>query len=170
MTRRCALIDRGNGERESRSDAERRFHPDRAPQSFHDLPADCQAETGAGDIPIGQTDKRQEDTSLILRRDAEAIVCDSDDPFRPAALGRDVNLDRLLTAVFHRVADEVLEEAYQLNFIARNDWLPIHGHHRAACADVEGQVLRGLRHGVPKIDGPERFHHARAGEGEQIFH
>ena len=98
-----------NRERKSGSCPDRGFHPDRAPQPFNDLLADRQTETATVDIPICKAYERHEYTSLVLLRNAEAVVLDSDDPVWSTLLGTHVNFDRVLTPIFHRVTNQVLE-------------------------------------------------------------
>src|SRR5665213_3368918 len=66
-----------NREKESGACPEFRLQPEFAPLVFNDLPADCQTEAGAGNIPICQALERHEHAGMVLRRDTDAIVPDS---------------------------------------------------------------------------------------------
>jgi len=73
---------------------------------------EVQAEPGAGDIPIGQTYERLEYESLVLGRDAEAVVGDSDHPVRPTLLASHVDFGRL----FKRLEGDGYQGPYMLTF------------------------------------------------------
>ena len=61
------------------------------PHPVNDLPADRQTETAAVDIAICQTWERHEYTRLVLLRDADAVILDSNDPVRSTLPGSHVN-------------------------------------------------------------------------------
>jgi hypothetical protein len=90
----------------------------------------------------------------VPRRDAEAVVLDSDDPVRSALPGGDANFERDFAPIFHGVTHQVLEEAYQMNFVAQDD--------RQPGAPVPWNTFQALHEGQAGISLQATFAHAWA--------
>src|SRR6476646_9990293 len=89
--------------------------------AFDNLPADGQADPGAGIFRLGmEALENDEDALRVLRRNADAVVPDGTMPVGILARGREGDLWRRLAAILDGVADQVLEELAELHPVARH--------------------------------------------------
>src|SRR5688572_204237 len=87
-----------------------RFEPDTAAVTFDDLFAYRQTDPGARVLFARvQPLKDAEDPIRILRRNANAVITDRNEPFIPLVLDANVNPRSPLTAILDGVADQVLK-------------------------------------------------------------
>src|SRR5689334_19014140 len=90
-----------------------RFHPDLTAMPLHDPLADGEADPRTWNFLSVQPLEDSENTVVVLRCDADAVVSDREKPVRAFLLGRHMDVQRSLAAVFYCVADQVLEELDQ---------------------------------------------------------
>ena len=73
-----------------------------------------------------------EDLVRIFLIEADTVIADTDDPLRILALTRDVDADRLVTAVFDGVTDEILKYLDERRLMCEHGWQRIGGNDCAA--------------------------------------
>src|SRR5919108_5862379 len=134
-------LPRRQCERERASLARFGLHPDAAGMVLHDLLGDRQTDAGAG-IPAAtvQALKDQEDALDVLRLDADAVVPQPEKPILPPTLRPNVDEDRLLAAELDSVAEQILEELYQLCLIGHDGRQGVGDDHGPALLNGRTQV------------------------------
>jgi len=86
--------------------------------ALHDLLGDRQTDAGARVLAATvQALKDQEDALDVLRLDTDAVVPQPEKPIIPPALPPNIDEDRFIAAELDSVAEQILEELYQLRFI-----------------------------------------------------
>src|SRR5262249_8407951 len=109
-------VDARQGEAERGSAVGPGLGPDASAVKLHDLPADGEADTGAGVLVAGMQPLEDLEHALLeLRIEADPVVVDRDDRLGLRRKTFHADLRRgPLPAELHRVADEVLQELYHL--------------------------------------------------------
>src|SRR5262245_29119030 len=92
-----------------------RFHPNPAAVPVDDTPANRQSNPCSRMLPLTmQPLEYLENSPVMFRRDANAVVPHGENPFVVCALGADVNARRLCAVVFEAVSEQVLHQLLQL--------------------------------------------------------
>src|SRR5579885_1919020 len=119
-------ISLGQREIKCRTLAGFRFDPDAAPVRLDDLLADGQPDAGAGVFFAGmQALEDLEDPLVVPRIDPDPIVVDGKKPLSVASFRRNVDGGRGLSPEFDRIADQILKQLHQLEFVAGHDSQPV---------------------------------------------
>jgi hypothetical protein len=106
---------------ESRALPHFRLHPDLPACALHDLGADRQSYSGAGNFPAMQALERRKDALALVRRNPYTVVAYGKEPLIPSSVCRYRHLRRFLAAVLKSIPDQVLEQLGQLHHVRPHD-------------------------------------------------
>src|SRR5579862_6549261 len=104
-------------ETEQRALSGHRFHPDAAAIPLDDALANRQADAGSRVGISMQALENAEDLLGIFRLDPDAVVAHGEQPVYGPAFCSDVNLGWIRTAILDSVANQVLQELHELDFM-----------------------------------------------------
>ncbi len=130
-----------------------RLDPDAPAVPFHDAFADGQPDTRAGIIlALVQTLEDDEDALEILRVDTNTVIADREDPVGCLFFDTYMNFRFLLAMKLDGIADQVLEERFQLRIIPHHHWQRVIGQFGLALYERDLQVLEDIPQDFPAID------------------
>ena len=97
--------------------AEFGFHPDPAAVALDHALADGETDAGTGDLFSMQAFEGDKDLIMKLRFDADAIISEGELEIFAHRPDRNMDLRWQGTAVFYRVADQILKEGEDMSFV-----------------------------------------------------
>ena len=155
--------------------AGRRFHPDLASTSFHDLLADGESHPGPGVFRRCRMEafKHTKYLSMEFRRDADTVIADDEMPVVLVAGNCDMDFGRfVVAAVFDGIADQILKQLFDVYFLHEQYRENIMSDRGVTFPYCQAQILQHSREDVFHLYrlGVVFIYNGDAGVGQQVGH
>ncbi len=126
-------------------------------------------ETDPARLRAVQSLEETEDLLPVLRRDANAIVLDFDNPLGAQLFSRNADLYRRLAAIVDRIRDQVLEDSREMLLVAQRHWQRTDNEGGVARLDCVPEIRQNVRDDSMQVQRLRRIFEAANGKSVQAL-